>query len=337
MAQVSVVIVNRNNRELLAACLESLAADLPEPPASEIVVVDNDSSDGSASWLREAWPSVRLIALSHNSGFSVACNLGARAARGRIAVFLNNDTVVQPGWSSALVRAIDSAPDVVMAGGLTIFQHEPHLVNSAGVRIGFSAAGTDIGFREPLDDLTLEEKDVAGVSGVSMAVDRSWFLDAGGFDEAFFMYFEDVDLCLRAWLEGHRIRFVPDSVVLHAFGGTSGTRYSETRNFYASRNRMLTALKLFPPAHMALALAASVVHDVVVVAWLAVADRRHARRATSGKARGIASFAGQARRGLAARRAFQPRRRRSMADLRATGVIDPVGASLVEFLRFRRM
>src|SRR5205823_10149878 len=97
-----------------------------------------------------------------------------------------------------------SAPDVVIAGGLTLFRSQPERVNSAGIRIAMSGAAIDNGFGRPVQHVDLTERDVAGVSGVSMAVKRDWFRAIGGFDESFSMYFEDADLCLRAWVAGQR-------------------------------------------------------------------------------------------------------------------------------------
>lgn len=335
--EASVVIVNRNNRSLLHGCLGSLQQDSGDSDV-EFIVVDNGSSDDSVDWLQHQWPEVRLLVLGRNAGFCVGCNLGAAAARAPIVIFLNNDTVVKPGWLASLLRVFEHSEDVVVAGGLTLFDRDRTIVNSAGVRIGFSAAGTDIGFSKPRDSVDLTERDVPGVSGVSMAVRRSWFLQTGGFDERFFMYFEDVDLCLRAWLEGYRVRFVPDSVVWHAFGASAGSRYSRTRNYYASRNRMLTAFKLFSVPRLSAALLTSVVQDLLVVAWLTLAGQRElAKVAAAGKARGIFSALGSLPACMHDRRAFQRRRRRSQSDLRHLGVIDPVTESLKEFLRFRRL
>jgi len=280
---------------------------------------------------------VTVIGLDENRGFSFACNIGARASRSSIVVFHNNDAIVQPGWSAALRLALESSPDVVIAGGLTLFLDRPTHVNSAGIRIAISGAAVDNGFGRPLAEVDLSERDVAGVSGVSMAVRREWFAAVGGFDEDFFMYFEDADLCLRAWVEGHRVRFTPDAVVRHAFGGTAGDRYVSLRNYYGSRNRLLTAAKSFGTGSLAAAVALSIVQDAAVVLWLLATGRfARSRAAAGGKLRGTLHGVRALPRYLREPRSAV-RRRRSSRELRALGVVDPLGVSLREFAHMRRV
>jgi GT2 family glycosyltransferase len=334
---MTVVVVNYNGRTLLETCLPALRNDLREEAGSEIIVVDNGSSDDSVTWLRRAWPEVTVIELGENRGYPAACNAGAKVAQSSIVVLHNNDAIVQPGWSAALRAALHSAPDVVIAGGLTVFLDRPSYVNSAGIRIAISGAALDIGFGRQLAEVDTRERDVAGVSGVSMAVRREWFEAVGGCDETFFMYFEDADLCLRAWVEGHRVRFAPGAVVTHAFGGTTGSRYASERNYYGSRNRLLMAAKSFGMGSLMLAVILSIIQDVTVVLWLLATGRMSlARAAASGKLRGtldgllmLPRYLREPRRSL--------RRQRAMGELRALGVIDPFGVSIREFGRMRRL
>jgi GT2 family glycosyltransferase len=319
----------------LTGCLEALYRDLNDGPASEVIVVDGGSTDESVRWLRSKWPAVTVIELGTNRGFSFACNAGAAAARSPIVVFLNNDAVVQRGWSAALRVALCSSPDVVIAGGLALFSERPSYVNSAGIRMALSGAATDRAFGQPLGEVDLTEGDVAGVSGVSMAVSHEWFSLAGGFDERFFMYFEDADLCLRAWVEGHRVRFTPESVVMHAFGGTAGDRSAEIRHYYGSRNRILAAAKSFGMVRLAFAVPLSLLQDLVVVVLLLARGKFSvAAAAARGKLRGGAAGLREIPHYLRGpRRAVT--RKRSVADLRALGVIDSLRVSLREFFRMR--
>jgi GT2 family glycosyltransferase len=236
-----------------------------------------------------------------------------------------------------LRAGLESAPDIVIAGGLTLFLDRPGHVNSAGLRIAISGAAVDNGFDRPIADVELQERDIAGVSGVSMAVSREWFEAVGGFDERFVMYFEDADLCVRAWVGGQRVRFIPNAVVLHAFGGTSGDRYVALRNYYGSRNRLLLAAKSFGVAHLVAAVVLSVAEDLAVVGWLlATGEFRRARAAAVGKLRGtfdgVTAIPGYFRGSFRAARSP-----RSMRELRAFGVVDPLGVSLREFAHMRRI
>lgn len=334
---VSAIIVNWNGIALLEECLAALARELDGEDA-EIIVVDNASTDGSVEWLRTSNQSVTIVETGANVGFAAGCNAGARAARFDILAFVNNDAIVQPGWRTPLETAIRAEDDVVIAGGLALFRHDPSLVNSAGVRVGRSCAGTDIGFELALETLDLATRDVAAVSGVSMAVDADWFCDTGGFDEDFFMYFEDVELGLRAWLEGRRVVFVPDSVVLHAFGGTAGSRYSPTRNYYASRNRVLSAFRVFDGPALMSGVALSIAEDVAVLGMLAARrDWPHLRATLRGKSAGTWAGLRDGVRRWPIRKTTRARFCRSNSDLAALGVIDPLRSSLREFMRFRRL
>jgi GT2 family glycosyltransferase len=334
---IAIVIPNYNGCHLLETCLSSLHADLDGKVHAEIIVVDNGSTDESVSWLAANWPEIRAIEIGENLGFAAACNIGAANSHAPIVVFHNNDAVVQAGWSQALQRTLESAADVVIAGGLTLFLNRPSYVNSAGIRFAISGAAIDNGFGRPLSEVDLRERDIAGVSGVSMAVRREWFEAAGGFDEEFFMYFEDADLCLRAWVEGYRVRFTPDAVVAHAFGATSGGRYTSLRNYYGSRNRLLTAAKSFGIGQLIVAVTLSIAQDGVVVLWLVVTGRlTRARMAAAGKLKGTFDGVRALPRYLSGPRR-SVRRQRSARELRACGVFDNICVSLREFLHMRRI
>ena len=334
--RLSVVIPSLNGQELLRTCLPALKTEIDE--LSEVLVVDNGSADGTVQWLAEHWPRVVVLEQGQNTGFAAACNAGAREAAGTTVIFLNNDAIVTPGWAGPLLEAIETHDEVVIAGGLTVFADCPDIVNSAGTRLTPSAAGVDIGFGLPVEKIQHVRRPVAGVSGVSMAVQRTWFLASGGFDEKFFMYFEDVELCLRAWLEGFKVLFVPDSVVLHKFGGTSGSRHTPLRNYYGSRNRILTAAKSFDGLDAVVAVALSLLQDCLVVGHLALTGRwLLARRTGQAKFRGAFAALRMASRFRKERECARHRRRRSTRVLRAEQVIDSPLASLLEFIRFRRL
>jgi GT2 family glycosyltransferase len=334
--ELSVVIVTHDGRDRLGPCLESVTRALAHV-AAEIIVIDNGSGERVEQWLHSVWPDIVVVELDQNRGFCAASNLGARIAQGEVLIFLNDDTVVMADWATSLMKALREFPDIVIAGGTTVFQSRPDQINSAGTRIAMSGAGSDIGFGLPRTAIDLDARDVPGVSGVSMAVRRQWFIGSGGFDEGFFMYFEDTDLCLRAWLEGYRVRFVPESVVLHAFGGTAGSPQTRWRYRYGTRNRLLIAFKAYDWRSFALAWMLSIAQDLaVVVIFVARGRLREGATSALGKTEGTLSAAAALPRYRHKRRVVQARRRRTIAELRSLGVIDPVAASLREFLRRRR-
>ncbi len=330
---ISVVIPTWNGRHLLGDCLLALAAEARQT-AIETIVVDNASDDDTVSWLTAEWPQVRVVALPANEGFAGACNEGALAATAAIVVFLNNDAEVQPGWARGLLDALEDEA-VVMAGGLTVFADRPAIVNSAGIRLLPTGGGTDEGFGRPLEQTDRSPRDVPGVSGVSMAVRRAWFRGSGGFDAKFFMYFEDVDLCFRALLEGHRIRFAPSSVVHHRFGASAGALHSPLRNYYASRNRALVIVRNFDGSSATVGIVLSVLQDLGIVVLLAVrGDPRTAARCAGDKLRGtVAALALSGRSYRTVRRGLAARRTCTLADLRRQGLVESLGQTVRELVR----
>lgn len=315
------VIPNFEGRDLLGPCLASI--DAAGGPDTEVIVVDNASRDGSPAWLAEHWPRVRVVTREANDGYAAACNAGVAVAQGEIVILLNNDVEVARGWSAALVDRLDASPDVAIAGGLTLYRDEPEVINTAGIAVAASLSGVDRALKRPRS-LAPPEGDVAAVSGVSLAARRAWLISVGGLDEQFFMYYEDVELCLRAWMSGRRVRYVPSSVVFHAGSATAGSREDSKRHFQTTRNRMLTAAKLLEPREAARAWAFSTLSDCAAVAMHLLRGRFGlAAAAARAKARGLFSAVRTAR---TMDRTLD--RRRSTSDLRKLGVIGSVSDAL---------
>ncbi len=208
---LSVIIVNYNTAGLLAKCLRSIQADAPRK--TEIVVVDNASRDRSVQLIREKFPDVRLIANNHNAGFAKANNQAAKSTTGRYLYFLNPDTELKSGALRAMCNFMDSHPDIGLAG--------TRIVNPDGSPQP-SVDNHYPGERYAKGDLKDLKGEIAWVLGASMIMDRGLFEELRGFDEAFFLYGEEQDLCLRVREAGFRIGYIPDAVVVH-WGGKSET------------------------------------------------------------------------------------------------------------------
>ena len=239
---VSVIIVNWNGGQWLDSCLGALRHQ--RVTECEWVVVDNGSSDGSADFLRASHPDVRLVALDRNLGFAGGNNAGASGARTDYLVFLNNDTRVRPGWLQALVDVADADPSVGLVTSKIVYMDAPEIVDSAGD--GYLRAGG--GFKHfhgmPASSAS-SPREVFGVCGAAFLIRRPLFEALGGFDEDFFMVYEDVDLSYRARLRGARIVYAPGAVVEHAGSGTMG-RVSDHAVFFGQRNLEWTWLKNSP-------------------------------------------------------------------------------------------
>ena len=242
MIDTSVIVINWNGRQYLQACLDALAAQ--RDVAFETIVVDNASTDGSLELLREQFPAVRVVALPRNLGFAGGNNAGARQALGDHLVFLNNDTVVQPGWLAALRRMVDAPPGFALTTSRVVYMHDHAVIDSAGDgMLQWGAAfkrfhGTRASEAERAGE-------VFGVCGAACLVTKAAFDELGGFDEDFFVSHEDVDLSYRARLLGHRCGYAADAVVWHHGSVTLG-RTSAFAVFHGQRNLEWVYLKNSP-------------------------------------------------------------------------------------------
>lgn len=255
MTTLSIVVVNWNTVLLLADCLRSIL-DGTRNLEYEIIVIDNASADGSAEMIAREFPQVRLIRNSANVGFARANNQGIRASRGRYVLLLNSDTVVPPGALNALVQFMDDHPDAGACG--------PRLARADGCAqrfafggdpsIGYLLArgGMHLVFHKPLHDWeTRVTHQVDWVSGAALMARRDALEQVGGFDEKFFMYFEDNDLCLRLHRAGWRVFYDPGVTITHLGGASlkqnaSRTRYYDAslRYFYAKHYALLARIGL---------------------------------------------------------------------------------------------
>ncbi len=223
---VSVVIVNWNAREYLTRAVASVFADRFSG-AVEVVVVDNGSTDGSVDRLQAAEARARIVETGANLGFARACNAGVRTARGGLVLFLNPDAELRPGALAALVSAAAAHPDAGVLGGLVVGRDG--VVDPASRRnvptpamalrrlLPFPGGARRAGAAAYNVDIALDEgiTEVGAVSGSFLMIRRSAFDALGGFDERFFLYAEDLDLCHRARSAGWTVRSVPDAVAVH--------------------------------------------------------------------------------------------------------------------------
>jgi N-acetylglucosaminyl-diphospho-decaprenol L-rhamnosyltransferase len=254
-ADMDVVIVSWNTREHLARCLGALEAGTAGV-ALNVIVVDNASTDGSPAMVTEKFPPVRLIANADNLGFGRACNVGARAGRARAVLILNSDCEPAPGAIAAMLAALDADPAL---GGVfcRLLNSDGTLQPSVHRRLPTPWAHLgDVFFRSslryalyrtpalkrwllaPTARRHATAHEVAWGGAACMLVRRSAFEAVGGFDETFFMYCEDLDLCARLGAAGHRLRYLPQAVVVHAWGASTVQRPAAMlREAYVSRVR----------------------------------------------------------------------------------------------------
>lgn len=229
---VSIVIVSYNTADLLARCLSSLQGSTSE--VVEIIVVDNASVDGSVEVVRSSFPSVRVVELPVNVGFAAGVNRGAEAAKGRYLLLLNPDAAMHEGTLAELVRFADRHPRNGIYGGRILSDEGTSDPRSCwGLPSAWSlfcfGSGLSTAFpRSRIFDpesLGRWERDtvreVGAISGAMLLVDRTVWQRLGGFDTAYFMYSEDIDLCARAGEIGCRPIIDPAATAAHEAGASS--------------------------------------------------------------------------------------------------------------------
>jgi N-acetylglucosaminyl-diphospho-decaprenol L-rhamnosyltransferase len=228
MATISAVIVNFNAGPHLLDCVRSLKGE----GVDEIVVADNASTDGSTEAVMRAEPSVVVQRTGGNLGFGAGANRGAAHASGDVLLVMNPDTVVEPGMVKVLVEALDRDRGIGIIGP-RVENPDNTLYPSARAfpALGDAIGHAFLGFVWPANRFSRRYKmldwdhatgrDVDWVSGTAMMVRREAWDALGGFDEGYFMYVEDVDLCWRAWQAGWRVSYEPAARVVHAIGVSS--------------------------------------------------------------------------------------------------------------------
>jgi GT2 family glycosyltransferase len=219
-ARTSVVIPSFRQAHLLFQTLESLRACHSEEPF-ELVIVDN-GSDGETHELLDRLVNVRVQRNVRNLGFGAACALGAQLSRGSYVCFLNNDTIVTPGWLQALVATLEGHAGCGAVGSRLV--HPDGRLQEAGGIVWRDGSGW--GYGRGLDPEAPEvtyPREVDYCSAASLLVRRDLFLRLGGFDERYApAYYEDTDLCIALWAAGHKVVYEPRSVVFHLEYGSSG-------------------------------------------------------------------------------------------------------------------
>jgi GT2 family glycosyltransferase/glycosyltransferase involved in cell wall biosynthesis len=227
-ASATVVIPNWNGRDLLERYLPSVIAALSHNPENEIIVVDNGSADGSAEFVRRAFPDVKVLALERNLGFGGGSNAGFRAARNDIVVLLNSDMQVSPDFLPPLVEGFRD--ERVFAVSCQIFFRDPaKLREETGLTQGWWQDG-GLKVRHRVDSGLADLFPCFYGGGGSCAFDRRKFLELGGFDILLApFYLEDTDLGYMAWKRGWKVLYQPRSIVYHEHRGTIGKRFSEAQ------------------------------------------------------------------------------------------------------------
>lgn len=232
---VSIIIPAYNQISYTLACIESVFASNPRA-SFEILVGDDQSSDGTQAAAEVPMDHVRWVRHETNQGFVGNCNLTAEQARGRIVLMLNNDTLVLPDWLDTLVQALDADPKVGLVGSKLIYP-DGRLQEAGGIFWQDGSAWNLGRFDHPRRPEFSYARDVDYISGASIALPRALWDKLGGFDDIFRpAYAEDADLAFRVRAEGLRTIFQPRSMLIHFEGVSSGTDLASGAKAYQVKN-----------------------------------------------------------------------------------------------------
>lgn len=250
---VSIILVNYNGAEILLDCLNSIQKFI-DIPNYEIILVDNASSDGSVELVAANYPHIRLVKEIENRGFGAGNNIGAKFATGEFLFLLNTDTVLISNILPHLIQLMQADSQVGIIG--------PKLLNpdgslqisvspALGIKGEYEARQRHQAYQNVSQQSLIEQKfqeiqEVDIVVGAAFFIRSSLFHDLGGFDEKFFMYFEESDLCQRAQYRGYKIIYTPDVSLIHLKGysiqkaaNIMAIEYRRSQIYYYQKHRPL--------------------------------------------------------------------------------------------------
>lgn len=254
LRSVSIAVLSWNGRQHLEACLAALDRQADPGVPWEVSILDNGSRDGTASWLEREYPQgrrlgaggrgrLRWCASERNLGFCAGNNRLIEECDADAVVLLNNDTRPEGDWLAELVAALGSATPEVAAVSGTMTDWEAERLDFAGGAMTFDGHAFQLDFRRPLDGVRLpaDGSELLFACGGNMIVRRRSFLEAGGFDEGFFAYLEDVDLGWRLWAGGERVVLSRRALVRHRSMASSDSLGMFNRGILFERNAFVTA------------------------------------------------------------------------------------------------
>ena len=247
----SIVILNWNGRHFLERFLPTLIEN-SNLPSVGIVIADNGSTDGSQEWMKENHPSVRLIEMEENSGYTGGYNRSLAQIEADYFLLLNSDIEVSPNWLQPLIEAMDNDPTMGICVPKILSFNNREYFEYAGACGGFIdrfgypfCRGRILSFLEKDNGQYDYPREIFWASGAAFMIRSSLFKQLGGFDDTFFAHMEEIDLCWRAKRASHKVMSIPQSVVYHVGGGTLPND-SPHKLYLNYRNNLLMLHKNLP-------------------------------------------------------------------------------------------
>lgn len=265
--ELTVVIISYNTRELTIKAIETLFATTLKT-SIHVIVLDNDSKDGSVDAIRENFPQVELIASSENLGFAAGNNVAAKRVETEWLLLLNPDTECHEGAVDNLLGFAKSHPEASIFGGRTVFPDGSLnlgscwrktslwslLCSSLGLTLMFpksSVFNPEIMGAWQRDDV----REVDIVAGCFLLTRRKVWEELKGFDLTFFMYGEETDFCLRAGQRGHKLMITPDAEIMHLVGAATGSMHNVRKTKLIFSSKITLVRKFWPQPKRAVGIA----------------------------------------------------------------------------------
>ena len=249
MTKVAIVILNYNGEHFLKKFLPTV---IKHSEAAEIIVADNDSSDGSIDLMKSAFSNIKLILLPENYGFAGGYNEALKSVNAEYFLLLNSDVEVESNWLDPLIDFMDSNLDYAACQPKIKDYNDKTRFEYAGASGGFiDSTGYPYCRGRIFDELEVDQGqyddpiDVFWSSGACMMIRSNVFHELGGFDHDFFAHMEEIDLCWRIHSHGYKIKCLPSSVVYHVGGGTLG-KSSPFKTYLNFRNGLSLLVKNLP-------------------------------------------------------------------------------------------
>jgi GT2 family glycosyltransferase len=255
---ISIILVNYNGADVLIDCLNSLEKFIPQDNC-EIIVVDNNSQDNSVDILNDKFPHIKLIKLPKNVGFGSGNNAGAKVAKGEFIFLLNTDTILESNILPHLIELMSENPDVGIIGPKLLFPDKSFQISFSpeiSIKGEFTARKLHKN-AENKNKLHIIEEDFQDIKEVDIVVGAAFFIRAdlfnllGGFDEKFFMYFEESDLCQRVRNKGYKVLYTPHVSLIHIRGysvnkisNKMAVEYRRSQIYYYHKHRPMWEILL---------------------------------------------------------------------------------------------
>lgn len=240
LQSVSIVVLNYNCKDYIIKCLSALSKLNYPKSLTEIIVVDNASTDKSLELVKKKFKNIKILKLDKNYGFSEGNNRALDVAKGDYLAFVSCDVFVDKNWLIELVKHVEK--DVAICASKIVFQNIDFL-NSLGLYWTIFATAGEMGLLEKDSIKYNKVREVIAPHGAAFLVNKRIFENLGGFDRDYFIYAEDMDLGWRVWNNGLRVLYIPTAVAYHVHSGAASKKGEYFRQYYNTRNSFITLVK----------------------------------------------------------------------------------------------